>query len=107
MSSSIWHKFNSKFPDIPFDVFMSRKIERYEKKNLDAKNVFEHTHNRLCHDGSHHRRIRGPESSSIVPAHQDTSSSSSPLVFPKIEIIDLTEDAEYEYMYHYVKNSLW
>jgi hypothetical protein len=53
MSSSIWRKFDSKFPDVPFDSFMSRKIEIYEKKKLDVKNVFQHTRNRLCHDGTH------------------------------------------------------
>jgi hypothetical protein len=34
-----------------------------------------------------------------VHAHEDASSSSRPLVFPKIEVIDLTDDVEYEYMY--------
>jgi hypothetical protein len=99
MSGSIWCKFSSKFPDIPFDVFWSRKIEKYEKKNLEAKNVFKHAHNHLCHDGTPHRRISGTEPSFVVPACEDASSSSSPLVFPKIEVIDLTKDVEYEYMY--------
>jgi hypothetical protein len=53
MSGSIWRKFNSKFPDVPFDVFMSRKIEKCEKKNLDAKHVFSHARNRLCHNDTH------------------------------------------------------
>jgi hypothetical protein len=43
--------------------------------------------------------IRGSEPSSVVPAREYTPSSSSPLVVPKIEVIDLTEQAEYEYMY--------
>jgi hypothetical protein len=50
MSGLIWRNFNSKFLDLRFDTFMSHKIEKYEKKNLDAKNVFEHSRNRLCHD---------------------------------------------------------
>jgi hypothetical protein len=98
-SGSIWHKFNSKFPDVPFDVFMSCKIEKYEKKNLDAKNVFAHARNHLWHDGTHRHQSQGSEPSSIVPAHKDTPSSSSPLVPPKVQVIDLTEEAEYEYMY--------
>jgi hypothetical protein len=73
--------------------------KKYEKKNLDTKNVFGHTRNRLCHDGTDRRRIRGSEPSSVVHAHEDASSSSRPLVFPKIEVIDLTDDVEYEYMY--------
>jgi hypothetical protein len=43
--------------------------------------------------------IRGSKPSSIVPTREDTPSSLSPLVVPKIEVIDLTEEAEYEYMY--------
>jgi hypothetical protein len=99
MPDSIWRKFNSKFPDAPFDVFMSRKIERYEKKNLDAKNVFSHARNCLCHDDTHHHCLGGSEPSSIVAGHEDLPSSSCPLAMPKVEVIDLTEEAEYEYMY--------
>jgi hypothetical protein len=79
MSGSIWRKFNSKFPDVPFDVFMSRKIEKCEKKNLDVKNVFAHARNRLCHDYSHRRRLGGSEPSSAVAGHEDPPSFSSPL----------------------------
>jgi hypothetical protein len=78
MFGSIWHKFNSKFSDVPFDVFMSCKIDKYEKKNLDVKNVFAHVHNRLCHDGAFRRQIERSETSSVVPTHKDTPSSSSP-----------------------------
>jgi hypothetical protein len=99
MSGSIWRKFNAKFFDVSFGAFMSRKIEKYEQKNLDAKNVFEHYRNCYCRGGAYRRRIHGSKPCSVVPAREDASSSSSPLVLPKIEVIDLTEDAEYEYMY--------
>jgi hypothetical protein len=72
MSGSIWRNFNSKFPDVTFDVFMSCKIEKYEKKSLDMKNVFKHACNHLCHDGTHRRQIQGSKPSSIVPARGDT-----------------------------------
>jgi hypothetical protein len=53
----------------------------------------------FCHGGTPRRQIRGSESSSFVPTCKDTPSSSSLLVLPKIKVIHLTEDAEYEYMY--------
>jgi hypothetical protein len=84
---------------VPFDVFMSRKIEKCEKKNLDVKNVFAHAHNRLCHDDTHRCQIEGSKPSSAAPAREDPPSSLSPLTMPKVEVIDLTEEAEYEYMY--------
>jgi hypothetical protein len=99
MFGSIWRKFNSKFLDVPFDVFMSCKIEKYKKKNLDVKNVFAHACNCLCHDDTRHRQIEGSEPSSTMPAREDPPSSSSPLAMPKFEVIDLTDEAEYEYMY--------
>jgi hypothetical protein len=37
MSGSIWRKFNSKFPVVPFDVFLSRKIENTRRKTLTRK----------------------------------------------------------------------
>jgi hypothetical protein len=99
MSGSIWHKFNSKFPNVPFDVFMSCKIEKYEKKSLDAKNVFKHTCNRLCHDGTHRHRICGSNHLLLCLPTKMLLCLRAPFFFPKIEVIDLTEYAEYEYMY--------
>jgi hypothetical protein len=47
---------------------------------------------------THHRQIQGSEPSSVVPTREDTPSSSSLIVLPKVEVIDLTEEAGYEYM---------
>jgi hypothetical protein len=71
------------------------------RRILTQKNIFAHAHNRLCHDGTHRRQIQGSEPSSIVPPREDTTSSSCPLVLPTVEVIDLTEEAEYEYMCKY------
>jgi hypothetical protein len=87
MSGSIWRKFNSKFLYMPFDVLMSLKIEKYEKKNLDAKNVFAHARIRLCHDDSHHRQLGGFEPSSAMAGHEDPPSFSSPLACLRLKLL--------------------
>jgi hypothetical protein len=85
---------------VPFDIFWSNKITKYVQRNLESKNFFEQfTRNRLTYDSTRHHRIGGNGSSSVVPAREDGSSSSSPLVSPKVEVIDLIEDAELECIY--------
>lgn len=76
---------------MPFDVFWSNKIEKYEQRNLESKIFFEQfTRNRLTHGGTRRRLAGDASSSSVLQAVEDGSSSYIPIVAPKIEIIDLT-----------------
>jgi hypothetical protein len=85
---------------VPFDVFWSNKIEKYEQHNIESKNFFKQfTSNRLSHGGTCRYLAIGASSSPVLLATKDGSSSSIHVVSPTVEIIDLTEDAKHKYIY--------